>query len=155
MTNLDRSDRRCEEESGYNWRTCLDHLFYTYKGCQDPWYTNPGLELPVCTNLTYILGHTHNRPPAHISYDGEFADRPYKAEQELTKLRRNDVECWPPCRQTQFYTDITYRPRERWVVCGGHVTLRDSSLLKIEQFSILLCSLTLSMPCLSGRGKRP
>ena len=118
MTNLNRAARQCEGRGDYNWRTCLGHLFYTYKGCQDPWYTNPRLELPVCTNLTYILGHTHNRPPAHISYDGEFADRPYKAEQELTKLRRNDVECWPPCRQTQFYTDITYKPRERWVVCG-------------------------------------
>ena len=34
MTNLDRSERRCDGSTGYNWRTCLDGLFYSYKGCQ-------------------------------------------------------------------------------------------------------------------------
>ena len=111
MTNLDRSDRRCEEKSQYNWRTCLDNLFYAYKGCQDPWYTNPGLDIPVCTNLTYLLGHTHNRDPVPISHDKEFDDRPYKAEQELTQLRRKGLQCFPPCQQTTFHTDITYKPR--------------------------------------------
>ena len=69
MTNLNRADRQCEEREDYNWRTCLDHLFYSNKGCQDPWDVNPQVELPVCSNLSYILGHTYNRPPLHISFD--------------------------------------------------------------------------------------
>ena len=115
MTNLNRDDRQCDEREDYNWRTCLDQLFYTYKGCQDPWQVNPGVDLPVCSNISYILGHTYGRPPLHISYDGEFADRPYKAEQELNALMRDGLQCSPPCGQTQFDTVLTFKPRDRYI----------------------------------------
>ena len=69
MTNLNRADRQCEEREDYNWRTYLDHLFYSDKGCQDPWDVNPRVELPICSNISYILGHTHNRAPLYISFD--------------------------------------------------------------------------------------
>ena len=70
MTKLNRADRRCEEREEFNWRTCLDQLFYSDKGCQDPWNVNTKVDLPTCSNISYILGHTYNWPPLHISYDG-------------------------------------------------------------------------------------
>ena len=118
MTHLDRSDQRCDQRSDYNWRTCLHRLFYTYKGCQDPWDTNPRLDLPVCTNLSYILGHTHNRRPTPLSFDREFNDRPYMAEQKLQQIKRNGIQCFSPCSHTVQHVEIAYRPRHRWcLVC--------------------------------------
>ena len=44
FTSLSRPkhDRECVEDTSYDWKACLDNLFYSIKGCQDPWYVNPG-----------------------------------------------------------------------------------------------------------------
>ena len=76
MTSLNRGARQCDEGEDFNWRTCLDRLFYSDKGCQDPWHVNTQLDLPACSNISYILGHTYNRAPLYISYDqGEYSFR--------------------------------------------------------------------------------
>ena len=44
FTSLSRpqDDRPCMDDSSFDWGNCLDKMFYARKGCQDPWYVNPG-----------------------------------------------------------------------------------------------------------------
>ena len=44
FTSISRpqDDRQCVEDTSYDWKACLDNLFDSKKGCQDPWYVNPG-----------------------------------------------------------------------------------------------------------------
>ena len=73
-------------------------------GCQDPWNVNYKVPLPACTNMTYIRA-SYNEGPARFSFagwDGEFWDRHYMAERELSELVRNGKRCKTPCSQTYY-----------------------------------------------------
>merc|ERR1719483_1351516 len=78
--NRPKAYRPCIEDVSFLWGDCLDELFYTRKGCQDPWFVNP-VSLPICTNVTHILG-SYNIGPAASGKDSQFWDRPYMAQRE-------------------------------------------------------------------------
>lgn len=106
-TYLSRTDRECESKSNYNWGYCLDELFMLRKGCQDPWHYNPKIKLPACTNVTEILG-SYNQPPAAIGWDGQFWDRQYMAEKEVSAIERDGMMCKSPCDQILYDTEPSY-----------------------------------------------
>ena len=105
MKSLSRSDRECEDKEDYNWGDCLDEMFYLRKGCQDPWNVNANVPLRVCTNITEIK-LSYRRGPLElieeVDWDGQFWDRPYMSEPELSKLKRDGKRCKTPCSQTHF-----------------------------------------------------
>ena len=76
-------------------------------GCQDPWNFNPKVSLPVCDNITKILG-SYSKGPDAQPHDGQYMDRPFMPERELATLERNGIKCPPPCQQIYYDTDITY-----------------------------------------------
>ena len=132
LTSLSRTERECEEKGDFNWGDCLDEEFYLrkgkfffhfslsftvfhYLGCQDPWFVNPKVPLPTCTNVTYIRA-SYTRGPASDSYggwDGEFWDRHYMAERELAGLNRNGKKCKTPCSQTYYKVEASYLTKDK------------------------------------------
>ena len=100
-----------------------------FEGCQDPWYVNSENPLPVCDNITKILG-SYDRGrrqnfagnlqerifvtgPARNGFDGQQWDRPYMAEKEVASIKRNEMQCLSPCRQVHFETATTYFQRDK------------------------------------------
>ena len=109
MKSISRSDKECEEED-YNWGDCLDEMFYSKKGCQDPWNVNPRVPLRVCTNVTEIMLSYRQGPPELIQdleWDGQFWDRPHMSERELADIIRNGMRCKTPC--LMVHHDIKWR----------------------------------------------
>ena len=85
----------------------LSFLIYEFLECQDPWNYNPLLSIPVCTNLTQILG-SYGKGPANFEFDSQYEDRRYMSEKELTEIERDGIRCLSPCQQIKFETDLTY-----------------------------------------------
>ena len=44
-------DRPCVDDVSYDWGSCLDNMFLSRKGCQDPWDLNTGTHLFICDNF--------------------------------------------------------------------------------------------------------
>ena len=121
MTSVNREDRRCEEDPDYDWGACLDHMFYLRKGCQDPWNFNFKVNLPSCSNLTYLL-KTYGQGPAlenasseerAKNWDGMVIDRPFMSERKLASIVRDGMNCKPPCRNINFDVSLMYDERSR------------------------------------------
>ena len=109
MKSLTRTERECEEKEDYNWGDCLDEMFYLRKGCQDPWNVNPKVPLRVCTNVTEIKLSYRQGPPElidELQWDGQFWDRPYMSERELSKLTRDGKRCKTPCTQAIYDVNL-------------------------------------------------
>ena len=70
------------------------------------------VSLPICTNITHILG-SYNEGPAASGWDGRFWDRPYMAQRELTELVRDDLSCPSPCHTVNYQADLSHVPRNR------------------------------------------
>ena len=105
MKSLNRIDRECEEQENYNWRDCLDEMFYLKKGCQDPWNVNPKVPLRICTNISEIRRSYRQGQYVmikEVEWDQVFWDRPWMFERQVTELIRDGKRCKTPCSQTHF-----------------------------------------------------
>ena len=78
--------------------------------CQDPWYYNPTLSLPACTNITHILG-SYDRGPAKLGWDDKLWDRQYMSEKELSSISRYGKKCLSPCSKVSFKAELSFKEK--------------------------------------------
>ena len=104
FTALDKPDKGqpCVSGNNYIWSECLDGLFYSERGCQDPWNYYQAIPLPFCSNISKILGDY--RQGSYTSCKMTCWDKPYMSQRSLSETSRVDKTCPLPCSREIYNT---------------------------------------------------